>query len=334
MKMQNRVLGLGEVLARFTSERGVRIQESDNFRCNYGGAELNVLVSLCHLGHEGRILTRLGNDSLSCAAFDHIIKNRVDTSFIKRDGNPLGLYFLEEGEGSRPSMVVYNRSHSSATMMTPSDFDFAKALEGVSILHISGITLAISDSSMKTALALMEEAKKRGVKVSFDFNYRAKLMSVEKAKEVYPIVAKHADIVSASPWDIKTLLGFHPDESDNDRLFMDACKEFGFDYLFTKKRVILSQREQRLQAFGYTAEKKVTGVERQFEIFDRIGAGDAFAAGYLHGLLLDYSDPLSAIEYGIANSILEQTIFGDSSLFTHENLLEFLATSGLGEVKR
>ena len=334
MKMKNKVVGIGELLVRLTTERGTKIRDAYGFKANYGGSEANVIISLCHLGHEGSMLTRIAKDDLGMACVDYLVKHRVDVSNFVYDENPLGMYFVEEGEGARASKVVYNRKYSAATKMQEDDFDYEKAFKDASILHISGITLAISESARNTALKAAKEAKRLGLKVSFDFNYRAKLMTVEEAKKIYPLIASYADIVSASPWDIKTLLGFHPDETDNDKLFMDACEEFGFDYLFTKKRTILSARSQSLKAFAYTKDSKVEGVERKFEIFDRIGAGDAFTAGYLHGLLLDYKDPLAAIDYGIANCVLEQTIFGDNATFTHEDLLGYLATAGLEEVKR
>lgn len=334
MNTKNKAVGLGELLLRLTSPSGVRLPDAGFFRANYGGSEANVILSLCHLGHEGVMLSKVAKDEIGDACIDFLRKNRMDVSLLKRDVNPLGIYFLEEGEGSRPSKVVYNRKFSSATKMQPDDFDYEKAFDGAFVLHVSGITLAISESARKTALEAMKKAKEQGVKVSFDFNYRAKLMTVEEAKEVYPLVARYADIVSASPWDIKTLLSFHPDETDNDRLFMDACKHFGFDYLFTKRRTILSARSQTLQSFCYDKDHKYEGSERKFEIFDRIGAGDAFTAGYLHGLMLDYQNPLKAMDYGIANCVLEQTVFGDAAIFSHEELEEYLSTSGLEEVKR
>ena len=334
MKINNKVVGLGELLLRLTSERGIRLEDAGGFKANYGGSEANVIISLCHLGHEGAMLSKVGRDDISSACLDFLVRNRVDVSDIARDDSPLGIYFVEEGEGARASKVVYNRKYSSATRMEEKDFDFKKALQGAGILHVSGITLAISESARKTAVAAMKEAKRLGVKVSFDFNYRAKLMTVEEAKKVYPIVSEYADIVSASPWDIRTLLSFEEDQQDPDILFRDACEHFGFDYLFTKKRTILSARSQALQAFCYTKDKKYEGKERRFEIFDRIGAGDAFTAGYLHGLLLDYSDPTKAMDYGIANCVLEQTIFGDCSVFSSEDLEDYLRTSGLEEVRR
>jgi 2-dehydro-3-deoxygluconokinase len=335
MKTNNKkAVGLGEVLLRLTAPSGTLIRNANNFSVNYGGSEANVIISLAHLGYSGVFISKMAEDELGQACRDYLVANGVDTSNIASSTYPMGIYFLENGEGARASKVVYDRKHSAATKMVPEDFNFDKVFENASLLHISGITLAISDTAKETALKAMEVAKKHGVKICFDFNYRTKLLPLEKAQEIYPLVAKYADIVFASPWDIKTILGFESDEKDDKKLFMDACKHFNFDYLFTKKRTIISAREQKLQAFAYTKDKEVSGSTYQFEIFDRIGAGDAFAAGILAGLLDNYADPLIAINYGIANCVLKQSIFGDASTFTKTDLKDYLLTKGTEEVKR
>lgn len=328
------VVGLGEMLLRLTSPNGIRLRDADSFKANYGGGEANVLISLSHLGHPTRFLTRLPQDDFGSACVDYLKANDVDTSFVVRDDASLGIYFLEEGEGARPSKVVYNRKHSSATLMAPKDFADDAIFKDAALLHISGITLALSASSQQTVLALIKKAKEAGVKISFDFNYRSKMMSIDEAKKIYPLVCQYADIVSASPWDIQTLLGFEPEEKDKDKLFQDACRHFGFSYLFTKNREILSAKVQTLQAFVYTGKKKVSGRKVRFKIFDRIGAGDAFTAGYLHELLQAKPDLAKALDYGISNCVLEQTTFGDQAKFSLEELDEYLKNPEAGEVQR
>ena len=335
MDQNKTVVGLGEFLIRFTAERGTLIREARNYVANYGGSEANVIISLCHLGHKGRYVTRVSSDELGLGAIDYLKTQDVDVSFIQSRGeHPLGTSIVEEGEGARPSVVIYNRKWSSAAQMRPTDFDFKEILKDGNIFHVSGITLSISEKARTTAIEAMKQAKALGLKVSFDFNYRTKLMKLEDAKQVYPEIVKYADIVSASAWDIQTLLGFHPNETDQDKLFEDACRELGFAYIFTRKRTVISSREQKLQAFAYTKDKKVIGKEYKFEIFDRIGAGDAFVAGYLHGLLKDETDLVSALRYGIANCVMEQTILGDCARFSEHQLDRFLETSGLEEMQR
>jgi 2-dehydro-3-deoxygluconokinase len=332
--MSKLVAGLGEMLMRLTAPQGIRLVEAPRYEVNFGGAEANVLMSLVRLGYQARYITKMPKDDIGEACMRHLYMNQIDTRFIARSDDPLGIYYLEEGEGVRPSKVSYNRKHSAACHMKPTDYDFEKALKGVSVLHVSGITLAISSSACETAIACMKQARKMGIKVSFDFNYRSMLISIEKAKEIYPRVARLADIVFASPWDIQTLLGFEPEETDLRKLFMDACRKYDFDYIFAKKREIISARSQKLTGYAYSKTDSWTGDEVTFGIFDRMGAGDSYSAGVICSLLEKPHDGARAIAYGTANCVLKQTCFGDQALFTKPELEEFIKTHGREEVKR
>ena len=328
------VVSLGEMLARFSAPRGVLLKEAGTFTVLYGGAEANVLVSLSSLGFATRYLTRLSSSDLGEAALRFLKGYDIDTSFVLRDPRPLGEYFLEDGEGSRPSKCIYHRGDSAAIAMSPSDFPWDEVFHDAALFHGSGVTLALSASAAETLIVAMGEAKARGIKTSFDFNYRSHMLSLEKAKEIYPRIAENVDICFCSAWDLQTLLGFEPEEKDEDRLFQDACRHFGWDYIFTKKRKILSARRQNIEAIGYTAEKKFAAPKHRFEIYGRIGAGDAFAAGAIAGLLLNYEDGKKALDYGTANCILKQSISGDQSKFTVEDLERYLSSAGPGEVIR
>ena len=331
---KNKIVGLGEMLVRFSAPRGILIREARQMNVCYGGGEANVLVSLSAMGYPGRYLTKMSTSDLGEAAMRFLKEYSIDTTYIARDPRPLGEYFLEDGEGSRPSKCIYHRKDSAATYMQPDDFDWDKVFEDACMFHGSGITLSLSDSSAATMIRAYEEAKKHGVKTSFDFNYRSHMLSLEKAKEIFPEVAKRSNIVFASAWDIQEILGFEPDVKDDDNLFHDACMHFGWDYLFTKKRNILSARNQEIRACGYTKTNKFKGRNHRFEIYGRIGAGDAFAAGCLAGLLEDYNNGLRAVDLGTANCILKQSISGDQSKFSKEDLDRYLQLSGSGEVIR
>ena len=326
------VIGLGEILIRFTAERGTLIREARNYVANYGGSEANVIISLCHLGHKGRYVTRVSDDELGLGAIDYLKTQDVDTSFIQKRGqHPLGTSIVEEGEGARASVVIYNRKWSSAAQMRPENFNFENILKDGSIFHVSGISLCISDKAKCTTIEAMKEAKRLGLKVSFDFNYRSKLLSIDDAKKIYPLVVEYADIVSASKWDLIQLLNFEHEDDEN--FFKDACKKFGFDIIFSREREVLSSREQIMQGFAYTKDEEFVSKKYRFEIFDRIGAGDAFVAGYLHGLLKNKNDILHSLELGMANCILEQTILGDCARFSDDDLNSFIDCK-IQEVKR
>lgn len=320
------ICGRGEMLLRLTSSKGRQIKNAESFSVCYGGAEGNVLRSLSCRGRKTRYLTKLGKDEISLAAALTLKRTGVDTSYILLDNNPLGIYFLEEGEGKRPSKVVYHRKGSSATKRLPSDFDFDKALEGVSLFHVSGISLCLSESTRETVLACLKACKEKNILVSFDFNYRTSLLPLDEARKIYPEVAKYCDIVFASKWDIQTLLGFAKDERDEDKVFLGVCKEKGFKYLFTKKRTIIDDRNQIILPIGYTQNEKVVGREERMVIFDRIGAGDSFAAGVLYGVA-NHLTRKEDLDFGIANCALKQTIFGDHANFSIEELKEYLSSN-------
>lgn len=325
---------MGEMLLRLSPKKGTLLSEAEDFSATYGGSEANVLISLSHLGMKTRYLSRIGDDPLSLGAKQTLMKHGVDASYlVTAPGEGLGLYFLEEGAGSRPSRVVYRRKGSTAANMEAKDFDFPSFFEGVSAFHLSGITLCLSESAKEAGIAALKEAKKRGILVFFDFNYRSSLLSLEKAKEIYREAAPYADVVFASPWDIKTLLGYCPGEKDDAALFEGACRKFGYSYILTKKRETLSSSRQSLQAYAYDKEKEYVGRKAEFEVFDRIGAGDAFAAGAIHALLHQKS-PEEALDEALANCVLEQSIFGDQALFEEKDLMAYLQSPSLSDVKR
>ena len=330
------VVSMGELLLRLTSPDGILLKDAKELKVNYGGAEANVMMSLAALGFNTRYFTLLGSDSISLAAKKRLQEMGVDTSYIVKDPNnsPLGIYFVEPGEGARNGNVVYHRKYSAASYMKPENFDFSKIFEGADIFYVSGITLEISPSSAKMVLAAMKEAKKRGLTLVFDFNYRSKLISVEEAKKVYPEAAKLADIVYATRWDLAALLGYESKEEDEDAFFLDALKDNHYQAIFTKKRRILSPHRQALKPIVYTRDGKTEWNEIEFDIFDRIGAGDAFSAGTIYGYFKEGGSKELALQYGIANSVLAQTIFGDQAEFSEEDLKAFLATKGCGEVSR
>ena len=156
----SKVVLFGEIMLRLSPEGFNRFVQADKFNVHYGGSEANVIISLCHLGHKGRYVTRVSNDELGLGAIDYLKTQDVDVSFIQSRGeHPLGTSIVEEGEGCRPSVVIYNRKWSSAAQMRPTDFDFKEILKDGNIFHVSGITLSISEKARTTAIEAMKQAK-------------------------------------------------------------------------------------------------------------------------------------------------------------------------------
>ena len=333
MTMANEVVTLGELLLRLSPESYYRIGQSQKYMSYYGGGEANVAVSLSHLGHKCAYVSKVPSNALGEGGIGFLKSHSVDTSFIVRDNGMQGIYFLESGFGGRPGSAVYNRKGSSATKMKPSDFDWDAIFDGAKWFHISGIALSLSDSAQETVLLAIKEAKKHGLIVSFDFNYRPLNLPMDKAREIYPLVMPHVDVLFAASFDFQEILGFSKKLSHAD-LFNAVRAKYGCTYIFGKHRHVVSANEQVLRAYVYGPKGFASTPDQSFRIFDRIGAGDAFAAGVIHKLLLDYEDVEGALTFGLTNCILKQTLAGDVSTFSAEDIDAFIADGGHSEVKR
>lgn len=333
MKNEKYIVGLGEMMLRLTAPRGRLIPDAGEFNASYGGGEANVLISLSHLNHKTKFLTRLPINELGFACKKKLLAHEVDCSSVIMDNHTLGMYFVDIAEGSRSSNTLYNRKHSSASHMKVTDFNFDEIFKDASVFYLTGITLAISKEARDTALLALKKAKEHNIKVIFDFNYRSRLLSLEEAKKIYPEVINYCDVVFASPFDFKTLIGFESDETDNDKLFFDALKAFNLNRIYTKTRKIIACNEHVLNGISYSKNGKAESGEMNCLIYDRIGAGDAYSAGIVHGYLSNYSEE-KTLQLGIANAILKQSLFGDYAKFNEATLEEFLIEKGKGEIKR
>lgn len=325
---------MGEIMLRLTPPDYAKIEQATSYLANYGGGEANVAVSLSHLGHPCLFISKLPPNELGDGAVSHLKSHGINTDHIVRGSSTMGFYFLENGFGGRPGKVIYNRKHSAATRMQASDYDFDEIFSSACWFHLSGITLALSDKTRKTALAALDAAKRHNVKVSFDFNYRSKLWTLEEARKFYPLVMGYVDVIFASPFDFRKIMQFNPEVKD-DELLKEAVDKYHLDYIFGKTRTIVSATENRMKAYVFSkAGNDFITPEYSFQIFDRIGAGDAFASGVIHGLIKNYKNPVMAAKFGIGNCILKQTIFGDVSTFSEADILQYLSNQGAVEVRR
>ncbi|MCH5153063.1 MAG: sugar kinase [Clostridiales bacterium] len=300
-----KILAFGEIMMRLHASSG-RICDSTVFDACYGGTEANVLACMSGLGHSCKYLTGLPDTELGQAVVRHLHRFNIDTSDVLTRGDVLGMYFVEDGTASRGSNVLYLRKYSEFTRLSEKDFDFDKIFKDVELFHVSGISFALSDSSRALAHRLCKEARLRGVKVSFDFNYRVKLWSVEEARKHLVEAASYADILLASTLDLDTFLQMS-DSEVFDRL---PCK-----YLILRDRKVLSATEHSVQvkALAKTANGLENYVFKQtpFPVSEKIGGGDAFDGCMLHALLAGY-DLRKATLFGVAGFMLKHRQAGDT----------------------
>lgn len=303
--MSKKVLAFGEIMLRLAAVNG-SIAESKSFDACYGGTEANVLACMSCLGHDTKYLTALPDTELGKAVLKHLHSFNVDTSDVVVRGDVLGMYFVEDGTASRGSNVVYLRRFSEFTRLTEADVDYDKVFEDVELFHVSGISFALSDSSRKLAYRLLQEARARNVKISFDFNYRAKLWSVDEARVQLVKAASYADVLLASSLDLTTFL-----QLDEQQLF----DKFPCRYLVLRDRKVISTSEHsvKVKLLHRTSNgvKSYEFYETTYPVSEKIGGGDAFDGCILHALLSD-CDEKKATLFGVAGFMLKHKQKGDT----------------------
>lgn len=339
---KDKIVAFGEIMLRLTPPDYTTIAQARNFVANYGGGEANVLVSLSHLGHKTKFLTKLPDNQLGDSAVKHLKSHGVDCDCVIRGGTNLGMYFVETGFGGRPSKVIYNRKYSSVTTIEPEEVDFDKVFSDARWFHLSGITLALGEHVRELAYKCLEYCKKYNVTVSFDFNYRSKLWnSIEEAKPYFKKVIPYVKVLFANHFDIEQILEITLDNDIEDMVIkkVELSKKLlsmtDVDYVFGTDRVVHTATDNSLSSYCVTRDGECKSVgPKRFSIYDRIGAGDAFASGVIHGLLKNYDGIDYALEFGLSTSILEHTLYGDVSTLSEKEVEEFIKTSGNAAIQR
>lgn len=341
-----KIITFGEIMLRLSTPSYSTINQANSFLVNYGGGEANVAVALSHLGHKTYFMSKLPPNQLGDGAISHLQSHGVNTNYIVRGSTTLGIYFLESGFGGRPSKIIYNRKHSAITRIMEDEFNWKEIFSNATWFHVSGITLALGDKVRRVAIRAAMEARKYGVKVSFDFNYRSKLWTIEEAIPVYKEFMNYVDIIFASFYDANTIIGIPLDEglenatlSEKRRnVFPKMIKKYNLKYIFGTDRVIYSATENSLAGYYFRLNGEELSWELtepiRFMIYDRIGGGDAFASGVIHGLLKDFNDPTYAVRFGLNTSVLKHTIYGDASIFNVEDIEAFMSANASAEVVR
>lgn len=336
--MAKRIIFFGELLIRLTAPGRELLMQSPSFDVYVGGAEANVAVGLAHLGHETAVVSAVPDNALGRGAVSAIRAHGVDCQNVQiRDGR-MGLYFLAQGAGLRASEIVYDRASSSFAQTTAAEFDWDALLADARMLHLSGITPALGPKSAEAALAAARAASRLGVPLSFDGNYRAMLWESwdSDPRAILRELIGMADILFGNHRDISLVLGkdFSGDGASRRREAAQAAFDAfpSLKLIASTARHLVSADHHQLSArvdlrdsFAQTEEVDVSG------IIDRIGAGDAFAAGVLHAHL-DGSDAAAMAKTGLALTCLKHSLPGDASLFGQADIDAFM--SGNLDVRR
>ena len=339
-----KVVTLGEIMLRLSTPGNRRFVQSDSFDVVYGGGEANVAVSCANYGHDAYFVTKLPTHEIGQSAVNALRKYGVDTSFIARGGDRVGIYYLETGASMRPSKVIYDRAGSAIAEANPEDFDFDAIMEGADWFNWSGITTAISDKSAELTRLACEAAKRHGVTVSVDLNFRKKLWTSEKAISIMRPLMKYVDVCIGNEEDAELCLGFKPDAdveggktdaSGYEGIFKQMKKEFGFKYVVSTLRESFSATHNGWKALIYNGEEFYQSKRYDVNpIIDRVGGGDSFSGGLIHGLLTYPQDQGKALEFAVAASALKHTIPGDFNLVDKKEVEALAGGDASGRVQR
>ena len=334
----SKVVCFGELMVRLTAPDRELLVQARGLDLNFGGAEANVAIGLANLGHRAAMITRLPDNALGEAAIQHLRRYGVDVTGVARTPGRMGLYFIEQGAGIRASSVLYDREDSSFALAGAADFDWDRLLEDADILHVSGVTPALGQRSADAVVAAAEAARARNVRVSFDGNYRSQLWARWDGdpRAILTEVVRRADIMFGNHRDISLLLDHKFSGEGPERRREAAMAAFdafpNLQTLASTARHIEDSGAHRIAARIDTREGAVQTDEVALaDIVDRIGAGDAFAAGVLHGLF-SQKDLETTARYGLALTCLKHMLPGDVSLFGQADIDAFLG--GERDVRR
>lgn len=338
-----KIVTLGEIMLRLSTPGHSRFVQSDSFDVVYGGGEANVAVSCANYGHEAYFVTKLPKHEIGQAAVNALRHFGVHTDYITRGGDRVGIYYLESGSAMRPSKVIYDRAHSSIAEADASDFDFDAIMEGADWFHWSGITPAISDKAAILTRLACEAAKRHGVTVSVDLNFRKKLWTSEKAQSVMRPLMQYVDVCIGNEEDAELCLGFKPDANVEAGLtdaegykgiFRKMAEEFNFKYVISTLRESYSASHNGWKGMIY--DGKDFYVSRHYDIapiVDRVGGGDSFSGGIIHGLLTKRTQA-EALEFAVAASALKHTIPGDFNMVSAGEVEALAGGDASGRVQR
>lgn len=338
-----KIITLGEIMLRLSPIGNNRFLQGDEFRIIPGGGEANVAVSLANYGHDAYFVSKLPQHEIGQIAVNALRRYGVHTKWIARGGDRVGLYYAETGASMRPSKVIYDRAHSAIAEATPDDFNFDAIMEGTQWFHWSGITPAISDQAAELSKQACEAAKRHGVTVSVDLNFRKKLWTSEKAISVMRPLMQYVDVCIGNEEDAQLCLGFKPDAdveggktdaSGYHAIFKQMAQEFGFKYVASTLRESFSATHNGWKALIYDGTHFYESKRYDIEpIIDRVGGGDSFSAGLIHGLLTK-DNQAEALEFAVAASALKHTINGDFNLVSIEEVEALMAGNANGRVQR
>jgi 2-dehydro-3-deoxygluconokinase len=345
--MANKIVAFGEIMLRLATPEHQRFSQVSSFCASFGGGEANVAVSLANFGMQSDFVTRLPDNDIGQSVIMDLKKHSVGTENIILGGTRLGIYYLERGSVSRASKVVYDRSHSSVAEIKPGMIDWEKVFFGASWFHWTGITPAISKGAADTCLEAIKTARKSGLTVSCDLNFRKNLWKWGSAAgDVMPEMVDYCNVILGNEEDAEKVFGIKPDKADvsagkvESAAFESVCIQLSEKFKGAKKIIItlrgsISADHNTWSGILFNGKQFFRAPVYQItHIVDRVGGGDSFMAGLIYGLINYGEDNQKALNFAVAASCLKHTIHGDFNLVSVAEVEQLMKGDSSGRVIR
>lgn len=338
-----KVVTFGELMLRLNPPGYNRFFQNDQFVATFGGGEANVAVSLANYGLDSMFVTKLPEHAIGQGAVNSLRTFGVDTSKITRGGDRVGIYFLEKGASQRGSVCIYDRKHSAISEAQKEDFNWDEIFEGADWFHFTGITPALGPNVVEICIEACKAAKKHGVTISCDLNYRGKLWTRAQAKEAMTTLAQYIDVCIANEEDAKDVFGIEAEDTDiyggklNHEGYKSVAKQLSDTYGFKKVAITLrtsiSASDNDWAGMLYDGKDYHFSKSYHLRIVDRVGGGDSFGGGLIYSLVTGKSSK-DAIEFAVAASALKHSIEGDYNRMSVAEVEKLAGGDGSGRVQR
>ena len=343
MSADKKTVFFGELLMRLGTKHYERFLQAMDFEVCYTGAEANAAVSLVNYGLKSFVVSVVPNTEIGQACINFVRQYGVNTDHVKRAGKRLGTFYLETGASQRPSKVIYDRAASSITELQPGDIDWDQIFKGKHWFHFSGTAPALGDNVAEVTKQACSAAKKHGLMISCDLNYRKKLWTPEKANRVMTGLMEYVDVLIGNEEDAAIVLGVKPRGVDvtsgtlDVERYKEVAKElyekFRFEYTATTLRESISASENKWSGLLYDGNDYYVSRKYDIKIVDRVGGGDSFSGGLIYGLLTQM-DLNETVEFAVAASCLKHSVHGDFNLMSKEEVMTLVKGDASGRVQR
>lgn len=341
--MAKRVITFGEIMLRLNPEGYRRFVQADRFETSYAGGECNVAVSLANYGIDAAFVSKVPAHEIGQCAVNAMRRFGVDTRYMVRGGERLGIYFCEKGASQRASKVIYDRSNSAIAQAQPEDFNWDEIFDGADWFHWTGITPALGGRLPEICLEACRAAKARGLGISCDLNFRKKLWSSSQANKTMSELMPYVDVCIANEEDAKDVFGIEAENTDinagklDHRGYISVARQlsqrFGFKKVAITLRGSISANDNDWAAMLYEDGEAVFSPTYRIHIVDRVGGGDSFGGALIYSLITGKSNQ-DAINFAVAASCLKHSVEQDFNLASVAEVEALAAGNASGRVQR